>query len=100
MLVANETRVYTRTKYTKEFKDFCIRESLTSGEPVKKLADQLGVKFQTLRKWKWEYKKKMQEQKDEITVLPAPPKNPVTAEKLATLIEENRYLKALLKLYM
>lgn len=100
MLVATETKSYTKTRYAKDFKDMCIREMMSSDEKMKDLAERLGVKATTLKNWKWAYKSKMREKKNEITKSPAPPKDPITAEKLAALIEENRHLKALLKLYM
>lgn len=46
------------SKHTKEFKDSTIQLAMNSDEPMKKLAEDLGVHVKTLYAWVREYRKK------------------------------------------
>jgi len=45
----------TRTKYTKEFKTDAVNLILRSDRPIIKIADELGVEYNFLCRWKREF---------------------------------------------
>ena len=45
------------SKYTKEFKDSTVQLAMNSNEPMKNIAEDLGVNIKTLYAWVREYKK-------------------------------------------
>lgn len=44
-----------RTKYTKEFKQDALNFIIRSDKPIKKIADELGVEYNLLCRWKREF---------------------------------------------
>jgi transposase len=79
-------------RYTQEFKESAIQLALNSNEPVRKIANDLGVNHKTLYQWIRDYKIK-----HNLEVSPSKTNKPTSLESIE---EENRRLRkenALLK---
>lgn len=116
MLTAHNTTTYQRTQYSKEFKDMVLRDIFTSGDTTRAIAERHGLKVCTVRNWKYAENLKMRQQQQQAeqpkpaqavecvaitheTTAPAATTG-INATEYFKLVEENKHLRALLKLYM
>ena len=117
MVTAHNTTTYQRTQYSKEFKDMVLRDIFTSGDTTRAIAERHGLKVCTVRNWKYAENLKMRQEQQqaeqpsekaqavECVSIPHQPTEQtattgINATEYFKLVEENKHLRALLKLYM
>lgn len=112
------TQQIIRTKYAKDFKEMVLREALSGEVTVPELAKRYNLRPKTIEQWKYAYRKAhgliqhrvtlIQEPRTEYvaapsantSVTPSTNTSAISADEYFKLVEENKHLRALLKLYM
>lgn len=98
----------------KTFKEMVLREALSGEVTVPELAKRYNLRPKTIEQWKYAYRKAhnliqhrvtlIQEPRAEYvantSVTPSTNTSAISADEYFKLVEENKHLRALLKLYM